>query len=167
MVYRQRPQDVRHSAWPLRLGAAGVAEVVEAQPLRCTHFDAYRFFTDPARPLNVHEPSRARVLDLEQGGCLHANMDLYKWAYQLSPLVPSELVADAFELARDVRGLDMRASPYDLSALGYEPVRIETPEGKAEYTAAQREFARRAAVLRQRLADLAATLLPSSPDVSP
>ena len=30
-------------------------------------------------------------------------MDLYKWAYKLSPLVPSELVADCFELAREIR----------------------------------------------------------------
>jgi hypothetical protein len=164
MLYRQDQREVRHSGWPLRLGPSGVAQVVEGQPLRCTHFDAYRFFTDPARPLNVHAPSRERVLDLEQGGCLHANMDLYKWAYQLSPLVPSELVADAFELARDIRELDMRASPYDLSGLGYEPVRIETPDGKAGYAAAQREFARRAAVLRRRLDDDTGRLVSASLD---
>jgi len=91
-------------------------------------------------------------------------MDLYKWAYQLSPLVPSELVADAFELARDIRELDMRASPYDLSGLGYEPVRIETPDGKAGYAAAQREFARRAAVLRRRLDDDTGRLVSASLD---
>jgi hypothetical protein len=78
-------------------------------------------------------------------------MDLYKWAYKLSPIVPSELVVDAFELARDIRELDMRASPYDLTGLGYEPVRIETPEGKREYAAAQRAFADRACALRERL----------------
>lgn len=78
-------------------------------------------------------------------------MDIYKWAYKLSPLIPSELVADAFVLAREIRELDMRASPYDLSALGYRPVRIETPDGKREYAAAQRSFADRAGVLRSRL----------------
>jgi hypothetical protein len=78
-------------------------------------------------------------------------MDLYKWAYKLSPLVPSELVADAFALAREIRALDMRASPYDLAALGYPPVRVETPEGRAEYAAIQRGFADRAAALRGRL----------------
>jgi hypothetical protein len=66
-------------------------------------------------------------------------------------MVPSELVADCFELARDIRVLDMRASPYDLSDLGYSPVRIETPEGKSEYVAAQRTFAERARPLRERL----------------
>ena len=29
--------------------------------------------------------------------------------------VPGELMLDAFELARDIRELDMRASPYDLT----------------------------------------------------
>ena len=77
--------------------------------------------------------------------------DLYKWAYKLSPLVPSELLLDAFVLAREIRELDMRASPYDLTGLGYEPVAIETPDGKREYTTAQRAFAERAAVLRDRL----------------
>jgi hypothetical protein len=45
----------------------------------------------------------------------------------------------------------MRASPYDLAALGYPPVRVETPEGRAEYAANQRGFADRAAALRGRL----------------
>jgi hypothetical protein len=66
-------------------------------------------------------------------------------------MVPSELVADCFELARDIRLLDMRASPYDLSGLGHEPVRIETAAGKQEYAAAQRQFADRGAPLRRRL----------------
>jgi hypothetical protein len=48
----------------------------------------------------------------------------------------------------------MRASPYDLEALGYEPVRIETPEGKARYVAAQRAFAERGAGLRAPLLEL-------------
>lgn len=88
---------------------------------------------------------------MEQPGCLHANMDLYKWAYKLSPLVSSDLVLDAFVLARDIREMDMRASPYDLSDYGYEPVRIETRDGKAEYIEAQRAFAERAAPRRARL----------------
>ncbi|MEV4623592.1 3-methyladenine DNA glycosylase [Asanoa sp. NPDC049573] len=151
MVYRQTQQEVRHDAWPLRLSPADTAAVVEERGVRCSHFDAYRFFTAPARPLNVLTPTRERQHELEQPGCLHANMDLYKWAYKLSPLVPSELVADCFALARDIRTLDMRASPYDLAALGYPPVRIETAPGRAEYAAAQREFADRAAPLRERL----------------
>jgi len=151
MVYRQNPAEVRHNAWPLRLGATGTAEVVEATGVRCTHFDAYRFFTQPARPLNALRLTRDAQPVLEQPGCLHANMDLYKWAYKLSPLVDSELVADCFALARDIRALDMRASPYDLAELGYPPVFVETPAGRAEYAAAQRDFAERAAPLRAHL----------------
>jgi hypothetical protein len=85
-------------------------------------------------------------------------MDLYRHAYKLSPLVPSDLVADCFELASEIRTLDMRASPYDLADLGFPPVRVETPEGRAEYVRAQRDFADRAAVLRSRLIDLCAAL---------
>jgi len=152
MVYRT--SDVRHEKWPLRLGTAGTDQVVESHKISCSHFDAFRFFTSSARPLNVLQPSRESQPLLEQGGCLHANMDLYKWASKLMPFTPSSLVLDCFELARDIRTLDMRASPYDLAALGYSPVRIETPEGKAEYTAAQRSFADRARPLRRQLVAL-------------
>ena len=151
MVYRQSQDDVRHNAWPLRLGAAGTAAVVEAAPIRCTHFDAYRFFTAPARPLNLFALTRRGQVEHEQPGCLHANMDLYKWAYKLLPLIPSELAADCFALARAIRTLDMRASPYDLRGLGLEPILVETSQGRAEYTAGQRSFAAAAAPLRERL----------------
>ncbi|WP_435152420.1 3-methyladenine DNA glycosylase [Micromonospora aurantiaca (nom. illeg.)] len=151
MVYRQTQEQVRHNAWPLRLSPAETAAVVSERGVRCSHFDAFRFFTAPARPLNVLQPTREGQHAQEQPGCLHANMDLYKWAYKLSPLVPSELVADCFALAREIRALDMRASPYDLADLGYPPVRVETPEGRAEYATAQRGFAERAAGLRARL----------------
>ena len=33
-----------------------LARIVESQPVRCTHFDAFRFFTAPARPLNMFQP---------------------------------------------------------------------------------------------------------------
>jgi hypothetical protein len=165
MVYRLDQGDVRHPAWPLRLGRAGTDDVVQSHRLRCTHLDAYRFFTDEAIPLNSLRPRREDQMALEQPGCLHATMDLYKWAYKLLPAVPSDLVLEAFELARDVRELDMRAAPYDLSALGYSPVRIETPEGKAEYVAAQRSFAVRAEPLRTRLADLCQAM-PAAPQAA-
>ena len=78
-------------------------------------------------------------------------MDLYKWCYKLVPLIPSELTADCFALAREIRSLDMRASPYDLSALGFDPIPVETVAGRAQYAAAQRTFAEQAAPLRERL----------------
>ncbi len=120
MVYRS--DAPRHGQVPLRLGAAGTDAVVESLPVHCTHHDAFRFFTEPARPLNALQPERAHQVANEQPGCLHATMDLYKWAYKLSPATPAELLADCFELAVDVRELDMRASPYDLADLGYSPV---------------------------------------------
>jgi hypothetical protein len=158
MVYRQSPGDTRHPR-PLRLGHEGTDTVVESNRIACSHFDAYRFFTSEARPLNLLSPTSHDRPAFEQPACLHAGMDLYKHAFRLSPLVPSELVADCFELARDIRVLDMRAAPYDLSDLGYEPVPVETPEGKQEYAAAQREFAERGAPLRARLIGECARLL--------
>jgi hypothetical protein len=148
MVYRAHV--TRHPV-ALRLGAAGTDDVVESHRIRCTHFDAHRFFTPDAVPRNAEAPTRARQVELEQPGCLHAGMDVLKWAQKLGPLVPGELLLDAFALAHDIRVLDMRASPYDLADHGYAPVRIETPGGKAEYVAAQRGFADRAAALRTRL----------------
>ena len=74
MVYRLRQSDVRHSAWPLRLGPEGTDAVVEAHQIACSHFDAYRFFTPEAR--NLLAPTRASQAAHEQPGCLHAGMDL-------------------------------------------------------------------------------------------
>lgn len=151
MVYRLAPEELRHAGLPLRLSPAETEAVVEAHQVRCSHIDAYRFFTPAAVSRNLLRPTRATQVEMEQPGCLHANMDLYKWAYSLTPLVPSDLVLDAFDLAREIRVLDMRASPYDLRTIGFEPVAIETPAGKAAYVVAQREFADRAQVLRRRL----------------
>ena len=86
-------------------------------------------------------------------------IDLYKWAYKLSPATPGELLGDCFALAADVRELDMRASPYDLADLGYPPVPIETPAGRAAYVRAQAAFAEHAAPLRDRLIALCTTVL--------
>jgi len=151
-MVHQNHGAIRHD-WPLRLGGRGTDEVVEGHRITCSHFDAFRFFTQSARPLNTLQPGRDDRAEFEQPGCLHAGMDLYKHAFRLTPLVPSELVADCFELAWDIRELDMRASPYDFSDLGLQPVRIETSEGKQTYVTAQRHFAERGAPLRQSLID--------------
>jgi hypothetical protein len=78
-------------------------------------------------------------------------MDLYKWAFKFAPFTPSELTADCFALARDIREVDMRASPYDLARLGFAPIPIETPAGRTEYEKHQRDFAERSQPLRARL----------------
>ncbi|MDO8543222.1 MAG: 3-methyladenine DNA glycosylase [Opitutaceae bacterium] len=159
MVYRQTPDEIRHRAWPLRFSSAELARIVEGSAICCSHFDAFRFFTAPARPLNRLQPTRPDVPQLKQRGCLHANMDLYKWAFKLAPFSPSDLIADGFELARDIREIDMRASPYDLRALGYGPIPIETAAGRAEYECHQRAFATRGEPLRARLVVLCDQLL--------
>lgn len=150
MVYKSGDPERRHTL-PLRLGRAGTDAVVESHPIACTHFDAFRFFTPEARPLNAAQLTRQSQVASEQPGCLHATMDLFKWCLKLAPAVPSELQQDCFELAMEVRRVDMRASPYDVSGYGLDAITIETAEGKREYAALQREFATRGAALRLRL----------------
>ena len=138
MVYRE--PEVRHRRTPLRLSRADTDAVVEAGGVRCTHYDAFRFFTPAAVPLNRVQLRREATTDHDQPGCVHVGMDLYKWAFAIAPYSASEVVADAFELAVAARELDMRASPYDLRELGFAPIRIETREGREEYVAGQREL---------------------------
>jgi hypothetical protein len=157
MVYKA--DEVRHDAVPLRLGQAGTDAVVDALPMRCTHYDAFRFFTEPARPRNGVQLTRELQVANEQPGCLHATMDLYKFAAKLLPLVSSEQLMDAFELAYEARELDMQASPYDLREFGYETVAIETAGGRAEYTRRQAELAQRSAGVRAALLERCRGLL--------
>ena len=150
MVYRG--EEVRHArTTPLRLPQAEVDALVESRPLRCSHFDAFRFFHAGAQPLNRLQPTLAGRPDFEQPGCVHANMDLYKWTFKAMPWPGSELLLDCFELAMELRDLDMRASPYDLAGYGFEPVRIETPEGRKEYEKEQARLAEKAVPLRESL----------------
>lgn len=154
MVYRAGEGDIRHEQVPLRLSQAETDAVVERHQIACSHFDAFRFFTRDAVSRNAIQPSRETQVDLEQPGCLHAGMDTYKWATKLSPLVPSDLTMDCFDLAMEIRLLDMQASPYDLSAYDIAPVTIETQAGKAAYVERQRDFADRSNALRRRLIDV-------------
>lgn len=160
MVYRS--EEVRHEKVPLRLSPDDIAEVVHASGLRCTHFDAFRFFTPAAVPLNRHELTRDNVMAFDQPGCLHANMDIYRFAFKIAPYVSSELLGDAFELACENRELDMRASPYDLSAYGFEAVMIETKSGREAYVQRQREIYEKSNPLRIRLAGVYERLLVAS-----
>lgn len=152
MVYRSTP---RHPE-PLRLGAHRTNAVVEAGHLRCTHCDAFRFFTPDAAPRNARVlgtqvPTRENQHLLEQPGCLHATMDLYKWAAKLGPLIPGELWLRTFELACTARQLDMQASPYDLHMWGYEPVKIEQASGRAEYVRRQQAISQQGQQLRKEI----------------
>lgn len=152
MVLGQSADEVRHAGWPLRVDPQVIRQTINDVGLRCTHFDAFRFFTPEAIPLNPNQNlNRALQPDMDQAGCLHANMDLYKWSMRLQPLVPMDFVRKAFALARDVRVLDMQGAPYDLAALGVVPIRLETAEGRAEFARQQRAHAERASELRAEL----------------
>lgn len=150
MVDGLTPGQVRHPDVPLRLPPQQVSDLVSEVGLRCTHFDAFRFFTPSAR-LQQRPLTRVGQVDDEQPGCLHAGMDLYRYAYEAAPFVGSELVVACFRHARAARDLDMAASPYDLTAWGVAPVAVESAAGRREYARRQRDLALRAATLRDRL----------------
>ncbi len=151
MVYKLTPDEIRHRGHPLRLPPTELASFVESQTISCSHYDAYRFFTPEARPLNVLNPLLETRLQMEQGGCVHANMDLYKWAIKLWPWIGSDFLAKTFLLAVEGRELDMRASPYDLADKGYDPICIETEEGRKQYQKEQQVYTQHATALRQDL----------------
>ena len=149
MVYRA--ENVRHQQIPLRLSDEEIAEFVESRPLLCTHFDAFRFFTKKARPMNKHELSRETFQDTEQPGCVHTNMDLYKWAFKLFPWISSEIIREAFFKALETRKVDMQASPYDATEFGLEPIKIETETGRKEYVERQMEIYQNSQPIRYQL----------------
>lgn len=158
--------DVRHAEIaPLRLPQADVDAFVESRPVACSHFDAFRFFAPAAKPMNRVPLEWATRHDSEQPGCIHANMDLYRWAFTSMPWIGSDLLWACFTLAMELRVLDMQAGPYDLEAMGFEPVCIETTEGRDEYQRRQRELSERAGVLRARLID--AVCASASPKSAP
>lgn len=156
MVYKTDKDsiDLRHrESAPLRLSQEETDRIIESRPICCTHFDAFRFFTPPAVAFNKLQPTLDERHDFEQPGCLHTNMDLYKWAAKCMPWVGSDLLWECFQLAIKTREIDMRASPYDLTQYGYSPIKIETAEGRNEYEAIQRNISEAAKPLRQRLID--------------
>lgn len=153
MVYKLKPGQQRHEDVPLRLSQEETDKVVENHRIQCTHFDAFRFFTPDARGLNTVQPTRQGMRDNEQPGCLHAGMDLYKWAMKLQPMVEGSIVLEAFDLALQLRTLDMEASPYDVRPWGYGVVAIETAAGKAEYMKRQQSLSEKANRLRVALID--------------
>jgi hypothetical protein len=149
MVYKADRR--RHDQIPLRMPKEELAAFVESRPLVCTHFDAFRFFTESAKPMNKFNLSREAFNETEQAGCLHTNMDLYKWGFKLFPWVSSDTIREAFLLAVDTRIIDMKASPYDLSSRGMEPIKIETKAGRLEYVRRQREIYQRSIPIREQL----------------
>lgn len=149
MVYRE--SAIRHQEVPLRLSRPDLDDFLESLHLSCTHFDAFRFFSEPAKPRNSVQLERTLTAEMDQPACIHVNMDLYRFCYKVAPWIESELLADAFALARSARELDMRASPYDLTEFGFKPIRIETADGRTQYVRLQRDIARSAEPIRHRV----------------
>jgi hypothetical protein len=162
MVYKS--EHPRHQQLPMRMEPDELAEFVESRPLLCTHFDAYRFFTPPARPMNKYELSREKFHETEQPGCIHSNMDLYKWAFKMYPWIPSSLILKAFELAIEARHIDMQASPYDLREQGLQPIKIETEAGRKEYKLKQEMIFKKGAPIREKIIACMHELLKSVAD---
>jgi len=155
MVYKGLPHDIRHhESAPFRLSQQNIDQLVETRPITCTHFDAFRHFTPDALPLNRLQPTLDAREENEQPGCIHANMDLYKWAYKCMPWIGSNLLQESLLFAIKCREIDMRAAPYDLSAYGhYPPIKIETPEGRQEYEKHQKELTEQGRPIRQKIID--------------
>ncbi len=165
MVYRF--ETPRHSKVPMRLSPQEIDKVVESSELRCTHYDAFRFFTPDASPRNKNQLSRDVTTDFDQRACIHVTMDLYRFAHKIAPWCSSELIGDAFLLAADARRIDMRASPYDLQADGFEPICVETTSGREEYISEQRRLAELAVPIRRRLIAVYAELISTYKDAIP
>lgn len=75
MLYRPphaAKEPIKYQALPLRVSQEVLNEFVEGRPIRCTHFDAFRFFTPEAQPLNTLAPQmqhrEAAQTALEQPG---------------------------------------------------------------------------------------------------
>jgi len=138
---------------PLRVDQKTIDALVGGPgQIRCTHYDAFRFFQPSAKPMNmINTLSRENTPRHEQPGCIHANMDLFRYAYQLYPYISSAVLVDALRLALEARKVDMRASPYDVSAFeGCEvPICVETPQGRKLYIEEQERIASTAVPIRK------------------
>lgn len=145
----------RHqSQLKLRVDQHTIDATVEASQLTCTHFDAWRFFDPAAQPMNhIHPLTRSGQIDNEQPGCIHATMDIFRYAYELYPYVSSDLLRACLSIALEARKIDMCASPYDVSAIEGcgDAICIETLEGKMLYVQKQQELYEKSNPLRAEL----------------
>ncbi|MGJ8696442.1 MAG: 3-methyladenine DNA glycosylase [Verrucomicrobiaceae bacterium] len=155
--------DIRHrGSAPLRLPQEEIDALVASRPVTCSHFDAFRFFAPDAVAFNKLSPTLLTREEHEQPGCIHANMDLYKWAYKSSPWISCDLLRETLFFAIEAREIDMRAAPYDLSDWGYPPIKVETPEGRREYERVQHALYLKALPLREKLISSLAAILATS-----
>lgn len=160
MLYSESSSIDLKQNLPLRISREGIRDVLMTNKLRCSHYDAFRFFTKDSMPLNDVGVKLSRMnQDIsDQPGCVHVQMDMFKWSFKIFPFIPSELLVDTLSLALQARLLDMRASPYDLKAcsnLGSmfspDPILVETPSGRRDYQKYQMELYAKSKPIRQKL----------------
>ena len=163
MVYKG--EEVRHKeSLPFRLSQSEIDSFVENRPICCSHHDAFRFFTPSSIRFNRLQPQATERMENEQPACIHTNMDVYKWAYKCMPWISSDLLWRCFLNALEIRELDMRAAPYDLSNYSLEPIAVETKQGRTEYEILQRALAEQTKPLRQELTKAIETILNRAPN---
>ncbi len=152
------PSSQYQSHLPFRVDQLTINAAVERRGVYCTHVDALRFFAPAAKSWNHFGEygtnlGRKDQITLEQPACVHANMDLLKYAVRLSPWIDGDVVGDALEVALKARTLDLASSPYDVSSYGLNPIPIETSQGRSRYRELQAELLSIAKPLRQRILD--------------
>mmetsp|Transcript_23139 Transcript_23139/g.48509 ORF Transcript_23139/g.48509 Transcript_23139/m.48509 type:complete len:630 (-) Transcript_23139:164-2053(-) len=163
------PSGKYQSHTQLRVSRETINQTVERKGLRCTHVDALRFFAPAAAPLNKQGSSLQRTdqLRLEQPGCVHAHMDLFKIALKITPFVDPCLLREILRIALKARTLDVGASPYDCSEyvignmdnihdgdgdlIPIPVIPVETSEGRTLYMERQKELMAEAYSIRQNL----------------
>lgn len=137
---------------PLRVDRETLNQAVERNGVCCTHFDALRFFAQPALPLNsVQLVNRGQQLVNEQPACLHATMDLFKMITKLQPFISADLKLRCLSLAVKAREIDVAASPYDASAYGIFAIPIETADGRSVYKKKQLQLLKESQPVRLEL----------------
>ena len=115
-----RDPNVRHPYVPLRLSREETDAVVDSQPLRCTHYDAFRFFTqaggDPAEPLSTHSALPSVTASRPEARLHPREHGLVSLCVQDCSLLPVGCSRGRVRSGQRVgrAKVDMRASPYDL-----------------------------------------------------
>lgn len=90
--YPPPPSSKYQSHLPFRVDQHTINAAVERRGVYCTHVDALRYFAPAAKSWNQFGEygtnlSRKDQITLEQPACVHANMDLLKYAVRLSPWI--------------------------------------------------------------------------------
>ena len=154
MVYRD--DAARGTRCPLRLGQAGTDAVVEAHPIRCTPLRRVPVLHAARRRPQppAADPGDASPSWSSRAACTPA-MDLYKWAYKLSPADPGRAGRRLLRAGR-ARSASWTCGPRPTTCARTATSRSRSrrPRARPQYVAAQRGFAERGAVLRQRLIDV-------------